>query len=179
MHRFVEHRRRVGGAVALLAIAAAVLVVALPAGSQGAPTVYGAASLRTVLPALDDAPRYSFAGSDTLQTQIERGAPADVFATASAKQPQALHAEGPCDAPVTFATNRLALVVPLGGGGVRSLAALRAGGRRVAIGTAGVPVGDYTRKLLAALHAGAVLTRNRVSQEKDGGSVLAKVGEGW
>src|SRR3954454_4185127 len=180
MHRFADspHRRLALVALLLAGIGAAVLAVAWPAGSHGAPTVYGAASLRAVLPALDGAPTYSFAGSDTLQTQIERGAPADVFATASAKQPQALHAEGRCDAPVTFATNRLALVVPRGGGGVRSLAALRAGGRRLAVGTAGVPVGDYTRKLLAALHAGAVLTRNRVSQEKDVASVLAKVALG-
>src|SRR3954454_8871088 len=181
MHRFVEHRRRVAGAVALLAIAAAVLVVALPAGSQGAPTVYGAASLRTVLPALDDAPRYSFGGSDALQMQIERGAPADVFASASAKQPQALHAEGRCDTPVTFATNRLVLVVPAKapeGAGVASLGDLTTGRRRVAIGTAGVPVGAYTRTLLAALKATTVLDRNTVSQEKDVASVLAKVALG-
>jgi molybdate transport system substrate-binding protein len=177
MHRFasIDRRRLVAGAAALAALAA-VVVLALPAGSQSAPTVYAAASLRTVLPQLDGAPRYSFAGSDTLQTQVERGAPADVFAAASAKQPQALFAAGRCERPVTFATNRLVLVTPASG--TASLAALRAGGLRLAVGTAGVPVGDYTRKLLAALGEEAVLTRNTVSQEKDVASVLAKVALG-
>src|SRR4051812_24831888 len=107
MHRFADGRRGLVLGVALaVVVAAAALVVALPAGSHGAPTVYAAASLRAVLPALDGAPKYSFAGSDVLQKQIERGAPADVFASASAKQPQALFAAGRCDKPVTFATNR-------------------------------------------------------------------------
>jgi molybdate transport system substrate-binding protein len=180
MHRFdgVRRGRLAVGAGIALAVVAVVLVVAWPAGSDRAPTVYAAASLRGVLPALDGAPRYSFAGSDTLQTQIERGAPADVFASASAKQPQALFAADRCDRPVTFATNRLVLVVPAGSSAVRSLAALRAGGRRLAVGTAGVPVGAYTRTLLAALGAGSVLARNTVSQEKDVASVLAKVALG-
>src|SRR5205085_1454647 len=72
-------------------------------------------------------------------------------------------------------TNRLVLVVPAGVTAVTSLDALRAGGHRVAVGTAGVPVGAYTRTLLGALHADAVLDRNTVSQEKDVASVLAKV----
>jgi molybdate transport system substrate-binding protein len=168
----------VGGLIAVAALGA-VVALALPAHSDRAPTVYAAASLRTVLPALDDAPKYSFAGSDTLQTQIERGAPADVFAAASAKQPQALFAAGRCERPVTFATNRLVLVTPAtAGAGTVGLGALRAGGHRLAVGTAGVPVGDYTRKLLAALGAEAVLRRNRVSQEKDVASVVAKVALG-
>ncbi len=59
-------------------------------------TVYAAASLRDVFPAIDPSPRYNFAGSNQLQTQIERGAPADVFASASAKEPEALHQAGRC-----------------------------------------------------------------------------------
>jgi molybdate transport system substrate-binding protein len=179
MHRFANADRRlvVGGAALLLAAVVVAVLIVRPAGSHGAPTVYAAASLRSVLPALDDAPKYSFAGSDTLQRQIERGAPADVFAAASAKQPEALFAAGRCERPLTFATNRLVLVTPATGG-VRSLTALRAGGHRVAVGTAGVPVGDYTRRLLAATGAGDVLTRNAVSEEQDVASVLAKVALG-
>jgi molybdate transport system substrate-binding protein len=179
MHRFtLPHPRLLAAALAAAVLIGAVLVVAWPAGSHRAPTVYAAASLRTVLPALDGAPRYSFAGSDVLQTQIERGAPADVFAAASAKQPRALLAQGRCGRPVTFATNRLVLVVPAGATAVRSLAALEAGGRRLAVGTAGVPVGAYTRTLLRALGRSALLKRNVVSQEKDVASVLAKVALG-
>jgi molybdate transport system substrate-binding protein len=177
MPRFLDDgRRRLAlGALLAAAVAAVVLLAAWPAGSHRAPTVYGASSLRTVLPALDGAPQYSFAGSDVLQTQIERGAPADVFASASAKQPQALFAEGRCDRPVTFATNRLVLVVPEGATHVRTLASLRSGGLRLAVGTAGVPVGAYTRTLLDALGQSAILQRNLVSEEKDVASVLAKV----
>jgi molybdate transport system substrate-binding protein len=178
MHRFSRRGRVTAGVLLAAAAIAVVLVAAWPAGSHRAPTVYAAASLRSVLPALDGAPRYSFAGSDTLQTQVERGAPADVFAAASTKQPQALHAEGRCDRPVTFATNRLVLVVPADNPAVRSLAALSSGGHRVAVGTAGVPVGDYTRRLLAALGREDVLAANTTSEEKDVASVLAKVALG-
>ena len=57
------------------------------AGDDTPVTVYAAASLRDVFPAIDKAPRYNFAGSNQLLTQIERGAPADVFASAGAKEP--------------------------------------------------------------------------------------------
>lgn len=167
------------GVVALAAIVGGV-VLALPAGSHDAPTVYAAASLRNVLPKLDGAPSYNFAGSDTLQLQIERGAPADVFAAASSRQAQALHAERRCERPITFATNKLVLVVPSSAkaGTADSLAALQRGGRRLAVGTAGVPIGDYTRKLLRATGHAVVLTRNTLSQEKDVAGVLAKVALG-
>ena len=44
-------------------------------GSEGGtpPTVYAAASLTEVFPAIDPAPTYNFAGSDELATQITRG----------------------------------------------------------------------------------------------------------
>ena len=49
--------------------------------------VFAAASLTEVFPAIDSRPRYNFAGSDQLATQIQQGAPADVFAAASPKNP--------------------------------------------------------------------------------------------
>ncbi|MDX6688199.1 MAG: molybdate transport system substrate-binding protein [Baekduia sp.] len=64
--------------------------VALPAVAHAAPTVYAAASLRDAFPAIDGSVTYSFAGSNTLQNQIERGAPADVFASASTAEPSQL-----------------------------------------------------------------------------------------
>src|SRR5690606_37664006 len=101
---------------------------------------------REALPDLDPAPRYSFGSSGTLETQIRRGAPADVFLAASPEPPAALHADDRCDAPVPFATNRLVLLVPPGSG-VAGLDDLRRGGLRVAIGAVGVPAGDYSRAL--------------------------------
>src|SRR5215213_2486592 len=87
-----------------LLLALVALAVA-PAAAQAAPTVYAAASLRDAFPAIDGAPTYNFAGSNTLQAQIERGAPADVFASASPAEAQALFHQGLCSRPVTFATN--------------------------------------------------------------------------
>jgi molybdate transport system substrate-binding protein len=180
MPRFLAQRSRVLTGLVVVAVIAGTVVLALPAGSHDAPTVYAAASLRNVLPELDGAPSYSFAGSGTLQLQIERGAPADVFAAASSRQAQALYAEGRCERPITFAANRLVLVVPASApaGTADSLAALRRGNRRLAVGSAGVPVGDYTRKLLGATGDAAILTANTLSQEKDVSSVLAKVALG-
>ena len=70
--------------------------------------------------------RYSFGGSNTLQLQIERGAPADVFASASPNEAQALFREGLCTRPVTFAINRLVLLDPQRQPGQRHLGLLAA-----------------------------------------------------
>jgi len=75
-------------------------------------TVLAAASLKKVLPQIDPSPKYTFGGSGALATDIEQGAPADVFAAASAKQPAALYAKGLVSKPVRFATNTLVLVIP-------------------------------------------------------------------
>lgn len=156
-----------------------VLSVAVLAGgpsSAHALNVYAASSLRDAFPAITGAPSYNFGGSDTLQAQIERGAPADVFASASPAEARALFKQGRCSRPVTFATNVLVIIVPKGNPGhVRSVYSLRSGGRRLAIGTSGVPVGDYTRRLLRRLHLSAVLRSNTVSQEPDVASIVAKV----
>ena len=91
-------------------VASAVALLA-PAAAQ-ALSVYGATSLTNVFPAIDKSPTYSFGGSNTLQLQIERGAPADVFASASPTEAQALFREGLCTRPVTFAINRLVAADP-------------------------------------------------------------------
>ena len=144
------------------------------------PTVYAAASLRDVFPGLDASPRYNFAGSNQLQTQIERGAPADVFASASAKEPEALFRAGRCTQPVPFASNAVVLLVPAGNPGkVTSLASLAEGPkRRLAVGTEDVPVGKYTRQLLENAGMSAILTRNTVSAEANVASLTSKVALG-
>src|SRR5690349_19771025 len=149
--------RGIALAVALAAVAA-LLVAALAPSSTPALRVYGASSLRDAFPALDGDPTDDFGGSDQLQVQIERGAPADVFASASPKQAEALFRAGRCSRPVAFATNRLVIIVPKGNpAGLRSVADLRTGGRRIAVGSEAVPVGGYTRTLLAAMHLSSVL----------------------
>src|SRR3954447_7145655 len=137
-----------------ISLAAAAVV---PSSAQ-ALTVYAASSLRDAFPAIERSATYDFGGSDVLQAQIERGGPADVFASATPSEARALFHEGLCSRPVTFATNRLLLIVPKGNPGhIRSVYTLRKGGRRMSIGTAGVPIGDYTRRLLRRLHLSSIL----------------------
>jgi molybdate transport system substrate-binding protein len=146
------------------------------APGDAAPRVYAASSLRTAFPEIDSAPAYNFAGSNTLQTQIERGAPADVFASASPAEAQALFRADRCTRPVTFATNVVVMLVPRGNPArIDSVDDLASGARkRLAIGAEGVPVGDYTREVLERAGRQQVL-ENVVSEEEDVKGVLGKV----
>jgi molybdate transport system substrate-binding protein len=162
----------------LVAMLAAAVALAAPAAAQ-AVNVYAATSLTNVFGALDKAPKYSFGGSNTLQLQIERGAPADVFASASPHEAQTLFHEGLCSRPVTFAINRLVLLIPNANpGNVTSVYSLRTGGRRLSIGQAGVPIGAYTRQLLKRLRLSSILSSNRVSQQSNVGQVSSQVALG-
>lgn len=57
---------------------------------------------------------FSFAGSGTLQTQIEEGAPADIFISAATKQMDALNEEGLMDSASIreLLLNKVVLIVP-------------------------------------------------------------------
>ena len=140
--------------------------------------VYAAASLAEVFPAVDDAPSYSFAGSDELATQIREGAPADVYAAASSKYPQELYEEGLVEEPVTFASNRLVLIVPRDNpAAIESVEGVGQAGTRLVVAAEGVPVGDYTRAVLDTLGLSGAL-ENVVSYEDDVKGVAAKVALG-
>ena len=166
--------RRVRLALAL----APALGLAAPAAAS-ALNVFAASSLRDVFTQIEKRPTYNFAASNTLQLQIERGADADVFAAASTQEPQALFRKGKCDRPVTFATNKLVLLVPKGNPGkIKNVFSLRAGGRKLAVGSKGVPIGDYTRSLLRKLGLSSVLTKNTVSNESSVANVVSKVALG-
>jgi len=161
----------------------AIVVLALPAGSMPATriTVYAAASLTQVFPRIDKAPRYSFAGSDTLATQITQGAPADVFASASPKQTELLYHNGVLRRPVVFATNKLIVIVPSSNPAhIASVYDLRRSGVKVIIGTPTVPVGAYTRQILDSLGITQAVMSNVVDQEPDVKGIVAKIalGEG-
>jgi molybdate transport system substrate-binding protein len=124
--------------------------------------------------------RLSFAGSDELAAQIRQGVKPDVFAAANTKLPDQLFKEGLVEKPVRFATNELVLAVPTGTDKIASLDDLSGGDVTIAIGAEGVPVGDYTRKVLDGLPAAqskAVLARVR-SQEPDVGGIVGKLTQG-
>jgi molybdate transport system substrate-binding protein len=171
-------------AAIVLALTAAVLVL-LPQASlarsdgSGRLTVFAAASLTDVLPAVDPRPRYGFAGSDQLAFQIQQGAPADVFLAASPKYPELLYKQGLVQKPIQFATNTLVLIVPKANpAGIHAVADLTKPGVKIVIGDPSVPVGAYTRTVLANLGISAGVLKNVVSQETDVRSVLAKVALG-
>jgi molybdate transport system substrate-binding protein len=128
--------------------------------------------------------RFNFAGSPELRTQLEHGAPADVFASADTRQMDGARAAGVVDPPKSFATNIPVIVVPADNPGkVRSLADL-ATVKRLVIGTPGVPIGAYTLQILdrarATLGADfpAKVQARVVSRELNVRQVLAKVSLG-
>jgi molybdate transport system substrate-binding protein len=162
----------------LLGAAVAATMLAAPTAAS-ALNVYAATSLTNVMPEIKRDASYSFGGSNTLQLQIERGAPADLFLSAEPNEAQALYREGRCQRPVTFATNKLVLVVRKGDPSkIGSVYGLRRGGLNLSIGNASVPIGDYTRRLLKRLRLSSTLTTNKVSQQSNVGQVLSQVAFG-
>jgi len=141
-------------------------------------TIYAAASLTDVFKTLDPAQRYSFAGSNALETQIRNGAPADIFASAAPLNTQRLFRAGLVDKPVTFTANRLALIVPKSNpAGIRSIYDLRSKPVKLVVAAPGVPVGGYTQTVLKKMGLSSVLSKV-VSRESDVKAVTGKVALG-
>jgi molybdate transport system substrate-binding protein len=184
-------RRRGDAALAVAACLAAAVAAAAGAGGCGGDggrpllEVSAAASLKVAFERYGAAfgparASFSFAGSDELAAQIRQGASPDVFAAANTSLPGALHRAGRVERPVPFAANRLVLAVPAGDRRVRSLADAARPGAKLAIGAPSVPIGAYTRQVLARL--GAPLARrilaNVRSADPDVASVAARLEEG-
>jgi molybdate transport system substrate-binding protein len=143
------------------------------------PTVLAAASLKKVLPQITPKAKYTFGGSGALETDIEQGAPADVFAAASPKQPAALFAKGLVDKPVEFATNTLVLIVPKSNPAhITSVSDITKPGIKLVICNATVPCGDYARKAFTNLGITTAAMKNVVSQTTDVTQTVAEVALG-
>jgi molybdate transport system substrate-binding protein len=152
---------------------------AATAKSASPPTVFAAASLTRVFPQIDPQARYTFGGSGALALQIEQGAPADVFAAASPKQPAELYAKGIIEKPVEFATNTLVLIVPKGNPAhITSVADITKPGVKLVICDATVPCGDYARKTFTNLGITHAAMKNVVSQTTDVTQTVAQVALG-
>jgi molybdate transport system substrate-binding protein len=132
---------------------------------------------------------FNFAGSDALATQINQGAPADVFASANGAQMDVVVKAGTVDGTQakTFAHNRLVVVVPSNNPGqITSLQDLAKPGKKVVLAAKTVPVGGYALTFLTKASADpsfgasykANVLKNVVSYEADVKSVLAKVSLG-
>jgi len=107
----------------------------------------------------------SCASSNFLRRQIERGAPADLFISASAQHVEALREKAWVDAEDISAlwTTQLVVIAPASVAGSDSPARdALAVARRVAIGDLGVPVGEYARQALEAMGLKEVLQKKLV-----------------
>lgn len=175
------------GTTTALVVAALAAALAGCGGAGGAShqlTVFAASSLQNSLSAYAKSfpgvtVRSSFAGSDQLAAQIRQGARPDVYAAADTSYPQQLHRAGLVGRPRVFAANRLVVAVPAGSR-IASLADLAKPGVKLVIGDPSVPVGAYTRQVLARLPAGerrAILANVR-SQEPEVSSIVAKLAGG-
>jgi molybdate transport system substrate-binding protein len=185
--------------LSLLAVLAA--AVPAPQAAAAAPSsvtvsVFAAASLREAFEAAapaftartGHAVAFDFGGSDSLERQLEQGAPADVFASASdAIMKLASSAGLLASAPATFARNRLVLVVPAANPGhVEALADLARPGVKVVMTAETVPVGRYARQAFRTLAGtppyaadfAAAVERNVVSNELDVKAVATKISLG-
>ncbi len=129
---------------------------------------------------------YNFAGSQQLATQINEGAPADVFASANRKQMDVVIDGGMVSSEQVqnFAQNQLVLILPQENpAALQTLADLAKPGLKLVLADKAVPVGQYTFDFLTkaselpeygATYAEAVLA-NVVSYEDDVRTVLTKV----
>ena len=127
---------------------------------------------------------FNFAGSQTLRTQIEEGAQADVFASANNKEMDALSAGGlvASDAPQAFLQNKLVVILPAANpSGVTQLQDLATPGLKLVLAAEEVPVGNYARQSLEKMNGlfGTDFSKRVlaavVSNEENVKQVVAKV----
>jgi molybdate transport system substrate-binding protein len=167
------------------------LALAWPSrAADGELVVFAASSLKEafegLVPAFEKAHpgvkvKLALAGSQELQTQIDQGARADVFASAARPPVAALEKKGAVVGTVNFTRNEPIIVVPRGNpAGIKALADLPKT-RRLVIGAPEVPIGGYTLRIFEAAGRkyGADLRKKLegavVSRELNVRQVLAKV----
>src|SRR3954453_10650764 len=181
----------VKGLLALVVVAAFVVggcgdddaTTTTAAGVSGDITVSTAASLTDAFTKIGDdfktAPpdakvTFNFGPSSTLETQIEQGAPADVFASADQANMDKLDtASRLAGASTVFARNKLVIITKPGNPkNVQSLADLATVGT-VSLCGADVPCGKYAAQVLEA--AGVTIPASSVTRGQDVKATLAAV----
>ncbi len=154
-------------------------------GDKGAPgtvVVFAAASLTESFTTIgrqfearhpNTAVTFNFAGSSALGTQINEGAPADVFAAAAPKNmATVVDAGNAAGVPATLARNQLVIAVGKGNPeAVGGLPDLARAGLKVALCAEAVPCGAASRTALDAAGVGVT----PVTLEQDVKAALAKV----
>jgi molybdate transport system substrate-binding protein len=179
--------------VSFASVAAALLLAACgsssaPAASTGTTSalsgeinVFAAASLTDAFQTLgkqfqDKNPgttvTFNFGPSSGLSTQITQGAPADVFASASSKNMDAVVAAKLAGTASTFVKNVMEIAVPpKNPAGITQLSDLGRPGVKVALCQADVPCGTVAAKVFA----NAKVTVKPVTEEADVKATLTKV----
>jgi molybdate transport system substrate-binding protein len=93
--------------------------------------------------------RTSFGGSSELLTQIEQGAPADVFASADGDKMDTALQGDLVNEPQTFARNRPVVIVPRDNpAGIHGLQELANPGTKLVLAQDGVPIAEYAKRIL-------------------------------
>jgi len=127
---------------------------------------------------------FNFAGSQALRTQIEEGAPADVFASASGKEMDIIVAgKFVADGmPRVFLNNKLVLILPADNpASVTKLGDLAKPGLKLVLAAEEVPVGNYARQSLELMNGSFgtdfkdKVLANVVSNEDNVKQVVSKV----
>jgi len=119
---------------------------------------------------------YNFAGSQALVTQIENGAPADVFASADQKNMKKLSDAGLVETPEVFVRNQLEIAVAPGNPKhITGLADLEKPGVILVLEDPSVPAGNYARE---AFQKAGLPAPQPKSNELDVKSTLAKLTSG-
>jgi molybdate transport system substrate-binding protein len=176
---------------ALVALAALAVLIAAAQPVAAAPkpsgeiTVFAASSLTESFDAIakqfkkkypDVSVKFDYDASSNLATQINQGAPADVFASADRDNLQkTIDAGTVTPPPVVFAKNRLEIAVEKGNPKkIKGLADLQKSGLVVVLCADQVPCGKYAAQSLAM----AGVTINPSSKEENAKATLSKVSIG-
>ncbi len=186
-------------APATAAPATAAPTVAATSAPGGGLTIFAAASLKAVLAKVKTTYEAAHAGitltistdsSSALETQIEQGAPADVFLSADTTNPQKLVDKSlAAGSLVKFAGNLLTVIVPTANpASIQTPKDLANAGVKVIAAGDTVPITKYATMLVANLAKetgypadfAAKYTANIVSKEDNVAAVVAKIelGEG-
>ena len=110
---------------------------------------------------------FNFGPSDGLATQINDGAPVDVFASASPTWMDSVQEDGPgVSDRADFAKNRLTIIVPTDNpAGIEDVGDLAEDDVQLVIAAEGVPAGDYAREIFT--NAGIVYVTDVTSDVAD------------
>jgi molybdate transport system substrate-binding protein len=181
----LRSRARLAAVLAAVALALAGCGGDEPSGGSSAPgelKVFAAASLTAAFSELGERftaasggtkVTFNFAGSQALATQVQQGAPADVFASADTTNMDKVRDLVGTRQP--FASNLLAIVVEKGNPrGVRTLGDLASSDLKVVLAAEEVPAGRYAKQVLDR----AGVRVQAVSQEDNVKAVVTKVSLG-